>query len=66
MEGDTVQSQCRWEDVAKTVLRHRRQSVTKIAEALAERYGTLDEIIGGDELYPSETTWYFTAPDNRR
>lgn len=62
MQGDIVKSQFRWEDVAKTVLRNRSKSVIQIAEALAERYGTLDEIVGGDELYPSDTTWYFIAP----
>ena len=59
---DIVKSQFRWEDVAKTVLRNRNKSVSKIGEALADRYGVLEEIIGGDELYPSETTWYFQAP----
>lgn len=54
--------QDRWEDVAKTVLRHRSKSVASIAHELRKRYGLIGEIIGGDQLYPSETTWYFTAP----
>jgi hypothetical protein len=60
--ADIVKSQFRWEDVAKTVLRSKRKSVILIAEDLAARYGVLEEIAGGDELYPSETTWYFNAP----
>lgn len=59
---DIVQSQFRWEDVAKTVLRNKRKTVIMIAEALADKYGPLEQIVGGDELYPKETTWYFNAP----
>jgi hypothetical protein len=33
-----------------------------LARDLEKKFGPLDEIIGGDELYPSETTWYFNAP----
>ena len=52
----------RWEHVAKTVLRNRRKSVAGIAAQLRKEYGELSEITGGDELYPNDTTWYFTAP----
>lgn len=58
--GDPEQD--RREDIVKTVLRNKRKSVHEIAEELRKRYGEVGEIIGGDELYPSETTWYFNAP----
>lgn len=56
------EEQDRREDIVKTVLRHRNKSVAAIANELRKRYGEVGEIIGGDELYPSETTWYFPAP----
>ena len=33
-----------------------------LARDLEKKFGALDEITGGDELCPSETTWYFTKP----
>lgn len=54
--------QDRREDIVKTVLRYRALSVAAIAEKLRERYGEVGEVGGGDELYPTETTWYFNAP----
>lgn len=52
----------RWKEIAKTVLRFRHRPVAEIVEKLEAAYGPLEQIVGGDELYPSETTWYFTAP----
>jgi hypothetical protein len=63
---NVVKSQFRWEDVVKTVLEHKGKTVIQIAEAMADKYGVLDEIVDGDELYPSETMWYFTAPQIKR
>ena len=58
--GDPEQD--RREDIVKTVLRHRGKSVREIAEEFRKRYGEVGEICDGDELYPSDTTWYFNAP----
>jgi hypothetical protein len=52
----------RWEEVAKVAAQHVGQSVDEIATALQKRFGEIGEIIGGDELYPNDTTWYFTMP----
>lgn len=58
--GDPEQD--RREDIVKTVLRYRSLPVAQIAEHLRKRYGEVNEIAAGDELYPTETTWYFNAP----
>lgn len=58
--GDPEQD--RREDIVKTVLRNRHMSVRDIADELRKRYGEVGEILAGDELYPSHTTWYFNAP----